>query len=207
MAHIQQFRFVNFIKEMLPEFFNEKKVLEIGSLNINGGVRDFFSDCKYIGIDVSVGADVDVVCNGEDFHGKANSFDVVISCECMEHNPSYEKTFLNMIRLLATNGLMVMTCATFGRAQHGTSISEPSSSPLTVNLGQDYYRNLIKSDFDIVIFERFFADYFFVTDNSSSDLYFVGVACNASLECQERFKLMKSICIKFYDDISRLGLK
>ena len=47
MAHIQQFRFINFISQVLPEFFYSKKVLEIGSLNINGSVRRFYNDCEY----------------------------------------------------------------------------------------------------------------------------------------------------------------
>ena len=207
MAHIQQFRFVNFIKEILPDFFMEKKVLEIGSLNINGSIREFFSECFYVGIDVSNGKDVDVVANGEDFSGEANSFGVVISCECMEHNPNYVKTFLNMVRLLSTAGLIIMTCATYGRAQHGTVESEPMSSPLTINLGQNYYRNLIREDFEVVVFEKLFSDYFFVTDYSSNDLYFCAVGLDVSEEVRGKFKYMKNTCLAFYGSLARFGLK
>ena len=77
MAHIQQLRFINFIKESIPELFNSKKVLEIGSLNINGSVRQFFSNCDYTGLDVAEGKDVDIVCNGENYYEKADSFDVI----------------------------------------------------------------------------------------------------------------------------------
>ena len=87
MAHIQQFRFLHFIKEILPSYFKEKKVLEVGSLDINGSVRGLFVDCDYTGIDVASGKGVDWVVNGEDFAAPANSMDVVISCECFEHNP------------------------------------------------------------------------------------------------------------------------
>jgi len=207
MAHVQQFRFVKFIKEMLPDYFLNKHVLEVGSLNINGSVRDFFRDCDYVGIDVSMGNGVDTVSKGEDFQEKANSFDVAISCECMEHNPNYEKTFLNMIRLLAQDGLIVMTCATYGRAQHGTMTSEPTSSPLTIMLGQDYYKNLIKEDFEIIVFDKFFSDCFFVTDHSSNDLYFAAIGREASPEIQEKFKAMKAICIDFYGKLAKFGLK
>ena len=207
MAHIQQFRFINFIKEMLPWYFNEKKVLEIGSLNINGSIRRFFNQCSYVGIDVSEGKDVDVVSNGEDFSERADFFDVVISCECMEHNPGYEKTFLNMIRLLSAQGLMVMTCATYGRPQHGTTASEPSSSPLTVMLGQEYYKNLVRNDFEFVVFDRIFSDYFFVTDYSGNDLYFVGLGRDVSDEIKVNFQAMKEKCIEFYENIAKLGLR
>ena len=45
------------------------------------------------------------------------SFDVVISCECFEHNPYWRETFLNMTRVLRPGGLFVLTCATTGRAR------------------------------------------------------------------------------------------
>lgn len=61
MAHIQQFRFINFLRESMPNYFNSKKALEIGSLNINGSVRTFFTNCEYTGIDVAHGKDVDIV--------------------------------------------------------------------------------------------------------------------------------------------------
>ena len=43
MSHIQQRFFVGGIKQFLPDFFQEKIVLEVGSLNINGTVRDFLA--------------------------------------------------------------------------------------------------------------------------------------------------------------------
>jgi len=207
MAHIQQFRFINFISQVLPEFFYSKKVLEIGSLNINGSVRRFYNDCEYTGIDVAPGNDVDIVSNGENYYEKANTYDVIISCECMEHNPMYQKTWLNMLRLIKDDGLLIMTCATFGRLQHGTSINEPVSSPLTIQLGQDYYKNLIQSDFEIVNLPIFFSHYLFETDYSSQDLYFVGLGKNASADLQEKFISAKSIISEFYGKIARDGLK
>jgi SAM-dependent methyltransferase len=207
MAHIQQLRFINFIKESIPELFNSKKVLEIGSLNINGSVRQFFSDCEYTGLDVAEGKDVDIVCNGENYYEKANSFDVIISCECMEHNPMYQKTWLNMLRMIKDDGILIMTCATYGRPQHGTSLNEPVSSPLTIQLGQDYYKNLIRNDFEFVNMPTFFSDYLFETDHSSHDLYFVGIGKNVDKNIQEKFKFAKSIIEDFYFKIASEGLK
>ena len=207
MAHIQQFRFINFIKESLPDYFISKKVLEIGSLNINGSVRTFFNECDYTGIDVANGKDVDIVSNGENYFEKANTFDVIISCECMEHNPMYQKTWLNMLRMLKNDGLIIMTCATFGRPQHGTSLSEPVSSPLTIQLGQDYYKNLIRNDFEFVNMDVFFSDYLFETDYSSHDLYFIGIGKNSPKKIQEKFNVSKTIINDFYFKIAREGIK
>lgn len=133
-------------RSSFPEFFEAVRVLEVGSLDVNGSVRELFESCDYTGIDVGPGPGVDVVVSGQDYDAPDGSFDVVISAECMEHNPAWVATIENMIRLLRPDGLFVLTCAAPGRREHGTARSEPSSSPLTVQLGQDYYRNLSPSD-------------------------------------------------------------
>ena len=207
MAHIQQFRFLHFIKETLPSYFKEKKVLEVGSLDINGSVRGLFVDCDYTGIDVASGKGVDWVVNGEDFAAPANSMDVVISCECFEHNPEYDKTWLNMIRVMKRDGLLIFTCATYGRAQHGTSTESPESSPLTVGKGQDYYRNLVEDDFGFLMLTHFFADHFFVTDHSNADLYFVGLGKEADSSLHSALTNGKNQAIRFYQDLAKAGLK
>lgn len=206
MAHIQQKRFVQFFKGILPNFFRGKNVLEVGSLNINGTVRDYFDDCFHVGLDVGPGPGVDVVCFGENYGSEANFYDVVISCECMEHNPGYKKTWLNMLRVMKPNGLMIMTCATFGRKQHGTTKTSTVDSPLTVGLGQEYYKNLTKEDFDFVRLDDFFSDFFFVTDFSCSDLYFIGLGGDASNEEILAFKKGKAVALNYYSMIARQGL-
>jgi len=207
MAHQQQFRFIGFVKETLPVYFKDKTVLEVGSLNINGSVRDFFIDSIYTGIDVSEGNDVDLVVNGENYAVLANSMDVVISCECFEHNPEYEKTFINMIRVLKRDGLLIMTCATYGRIQHGTSLSNPSDSPLTFAKGQDYYKNLTEADFNFLNLRHFFVDYFFVVDYSSHDLYFLGLGKDADYINIANFSAGKEKAINFYSQLACLGLR
>lgn len=206
MAHIQQLRFVNFVKECLPDYFVGKRVLEIGALDINGSVRSFFADCDYTGIDVAPGKGVDQVARGEDFAAEASAFDVVISCECMEHNPMYLKTWLNMLRVLREDGLLLMTCATFGRPQHGTSTSDPAASPLTIGQGQEYYRNLGQADFEVVQLPHFFARHLFEVDHSSKDLYFLGIGAASSPEQQQRFDALRETAKRFYEQIARSGL-
>ena len=53
MAHAAQFEFIESIREVFPAYFDGKRVLEIGSLDINGSVRQFFHGCDYTGIDVA----------------------------------------------------------------------------------------------------------------------------------------------------------
>jgi pterin-4a-carbinolamine dehydratase len=176
MAHLEQRNFFTSLKEKLPEVFAGVRVLEIGSLDINGTVRDFFDSTKYVGVDVAPGAGVDVVAQGEDLDYPDNSFDVAVSAECFEHNPEWVATFRNMWRMARTH--VIMTCASEGRAEHGTRQSSPGSSPLT--LDWDYYRNLTEEDFrEAFDLDAMFSDYFFEYNPASCDLYFFGVKRDA----------------------------
>ena len=52
MAHQEQINFCLYVKEKYPTFFNNKKVLDVGSGDINGNNRYLFEDCDYFGCDV-----------------------------------------------------------------------------------------------------------------------------------------------------------
>jgi len=172
MAHPEQREFFGKIKAHYPEAFNGSKVLEIGSLNINGTVRDFFSADEYVGVDVAEGTGVDVVAHGQDVDAADNWFDCVVSAECFEHNPYWVETFANMVRM--SNRFVFFTCATDGRAEHGTTRTTPEDSPLT--LDWDYYRNLTEDDFRAHFdFYDLFEDYGFEVNHVSHDLYFYGI--------------------------------
>ena len=175
MAHLQQAQFVDNLRLKLPGYFKNTKVLEIGSLNINGSVRSFFEGCDYIGIDLEEGPGVDIVCAGQDFQAPLQSFDVVCSLECFEHNPFWLETFVNMARLCRPGGLIFFTCATTGRPEHGTARTTPQDSPFTVNAGWDYYRNLTERDFrQQIYFDALFQYSYFSVGASTRDLYFYG---------------------------------
>lgn len=172
MAHPEQRSFFAALRASMPDMFTGQRVLEVGSLDINGTVRDFFTDCDYTGVDVGPGPGVDMVVAGQDLAFPDNSFDVVVSAECFEHNPEWLATFANMVRMCRR--VVVFTCATTGREEHGTSRSHPLASPHT--LDWDYYRNLSIDDFtDAFNFADRFTVYRFEVNESSHDLYFVGI--------------------------------
>lgn len=176
MAHPEQRQYFERIKAQYPEFFDDVSVLEVGSLNINGTVRGFYSATRYVGVDVGAGHCVDVVCRGEDLAYVDGEFDVCVSAECFEHNPEWLATFRNMIRIASK--FVIFTCATEGRAEHGTASSSPGSSPLTA--GSNYYRNLTRMDFEREIdFSAKFSTWEFSTDDTSHDLQFFGVKRHA----------------------------
>ena len=206
MAHPQQFFYIQALKQFLPEYFEGRKVLEIGSLNLNGSIRQFYQGCDYTGLDIGEGNDVDVVCFGEDYGSASNQFDMVVSCEAMEHNPGWKKTWLNMLRVVKPGGLVAMTYATVGRQQHGTEEFNPTASPLTVDKKQNYYQNLVAEDFNSIInHDAWFAQHAFNHDFQSRDLYFFGVGHGASPDTLARAAALKASLAKYYHDKNVLG--
>jgi hypothetical protein len=176
MAHPQQFNYIQKLKLLYPTHFFNSKVLEVGSLNINGSIRVFFNHCDYLGIDVGPGNDVDLVCEGQTLNHSDNTYDTVGSCECFEHNPYWVETFINMHRMAKSNGLVFMTCATTGRPEHGTTRTTPQDSPLTTGIGWDYYRNLTEIDFRKELdIDNMFSTYKFEVGAPHADLYFYGI--------------------------------
>ena len=120
MAHIEQRDFCFGVKDKYPEFFKNKKVLDIGSLDINGSNRDLFENCNYTGLDVGEGKNVDIISIGHLFNGPDNHFDTIISTEVFEHDMFYEETIKNVMRMLKPGGLFLFTCGAPGRPEHGT---------------------------------------------------------------------------------------
>lgn len=176
MAHPQQLLFVKALSERVsPEGWSGKQVLEIGSFYVNGSIRPFFDGSEYLGVDLSDGPGVDLVSPGHELKMPSRSFDLSISCECFEHDPHWIETFMNMIRLTKDGGLVVFTCATTGRVEHGTSRSGADQSPGSQSIGWDYYLNLTENDFRTGIdLDELFESFFFVVHPASRDLYFAG---------------------------------
>lgn len=171
MAHPEQREFLQRVKAAHPEWFDGVSVLEVGSLNINGTVRDFFNATSYIGVDVASGPGVDLIEEGQNLIFPDDHFDVAISAECFEHNPYWAETFDNMHRMAR---VVIFTCASEGRPEHGTHNAHPDSSPLT--LDWDYYQNLNAQDFEQTFdLPAMFTEHTFEYNPQSCDLYFWGI--------------------------------
>jgi len=181
MAHYQQLKFIELSRSQFPDFFHGKNVIEIGSWDANGSVRGFFSKCRYVGVDIAEGKGVDLVHSGQDVNFPDHEFDVAISCECFEHNAYWKETFLNMCRMLKPGGLCLISCATLGRREHGTSRTTPGDSLTSKVVLSDYYLNLTEKDFRTKInLDSIFQNYQFFENPYSKDLYFVGFKKSAS---------------------------
>ncbi len=172
MAHQQQQAFCRYVKELHPSRFEGSYVLDIGSQDINGNNRYLFSECNYLGIDLNEGVNVDMIASGHNFKSE-NKFDIIISTECLEHDKYWALTLQNICgNLLHKGGLFIMTCATTGRPEHGTTRTSPKDSPFTT----DYYLNLTEEDFRQAIdIEKTFSKFEFKTNENPNDLYFWGI--------------------------------
>jgi SAM-dependent methyltransferase len=176
MACESQGEFIEIVKRHLPGFFTGSRVIEIGSLDINGSARPHFSAARYVGVDLGPGPSVDLVAPGQLVDEPTGSYDCAITLNCFEHNPYWLETFINMLRLVREGGLVLLTCASTGYREHGTTRSAPEASPLTVGLGWSYYRNLTARDFARHLeLSRWLSDWRFYVDHESYCLFFVGL--------------------------------
>lgn len=166
MAHPAQQEFCHDVKLRFPEYFQETRVLEVGSRDINGSVRDEFINADYIGIDVEAGPGVDQVCLGHEFQADPESFDVVCSNETFEHDPYAARTVAHMLSLLRPGGLFFMTCAGEGRKEHGTTRTGSRYGP-----DANYYQNVSVSLFLTWIQAADFEELYLKHNRTVSDLY------------------------------------
>lgn len=111
-------------KEYLTsDLITGKEILEIGSFNVNGSVKDVVMPMKpqkYIGIDMKNGPYVDKICAAEnvfDFF-EESSFDVVICTEVLEHVHQWQLVVSNMKKLVKTNGIIFITTRAIGFHYH-----------------------------------------------------------------------------------------
>ena len=91
-----------------------KKILDIGSYSVNGSVRPIFSKGQYIGVDMEMGPNVDVVANANNLPFEKNYFDVIVSISCFEHDDMFWATFLEMCRVLNDGGYMYINAPSNG---------------------------------------------------------------------------------------------
>ena len=181
MAHFEQQNYCNWVKKNQPDFFIGSRVLDVGSLDINGNNRYLFENCKYTGIDIGAGANVDIVKPVHEYEKTVNSlwnsffklnYDVVISCEMLEHDKYWEQSLRAMYKLLRPGGLLIITAAGYGRAPHGTAENSPNCSPFT----NAYYKNVTEQELESVLkpdlnFTRWDLCY----NATACDIYFSGI--------------------------------
>jgi SAM-dependent methyltransferase len=149
--HDEAKNFTLFVKSQFPEYFDKPvKVLDVGSGDINGNNRFLFHpDSEYHGNDMFQAKNVTIVCKTSELPFEDESFDVIVSTECFEHDPEWDLSLKKISKMLKPNGLFFFTCGGEGRGEHGTRRTTPENCFATIagNVQfQDHYRNLVISD-------------------------------------------------------------
>jgi SAM-dependent methyltransferase len=111
-------------RSLSPEIVRGKRVLEVGSADVNGGVREVlerWGPAEYLGIDIAPGKNVDLVCPIEDLprHFDPGSFDVVVSTEVLEHVRDWKTAVRNLKYALKPGGHLLLTTRSYGMPYHG----------------------------------------------------------------------------------------
>lgn len=97
------------------------KTLDVGSLDVNGSVRQWFTG-PYTGIDMREGPGVDIVGLANALPFADASFGVVVCCEMLEHDPTPWLSLAEMGRVLVAGGHLLITTRGNGFFEH----NEPS---------------------------------------------------------------------------------
>lgn len=88
-------------------------VADVGAYDVNGTFRSIFINCKYTGLDIEPGPNVDLVVAPYDFGNK--QFDVVVSGSAMEHVQDLRRWAAACIAIMRPGGLLCVV------VPHGTS--------------------------------------------------------------------------------------
>lgn len=93
-----------------------KTVLEIGSYDVNGSLRQFKPTlADWIGVDIEQGPGVDLVIQpGQKLPFNDDIFDLVIASSVFEHDPEFWKTIQEMARVCKVNGFIYISSPSNG---------------------------------------------------------------------------------------------
>ena len=133
-----------------------KRVLEVGSYNVNGSPRDYITPlnpASYVGVDITPQEGfVDVVMDAENLVAQFGiaSFDVVISTELFEHIKDWAAVAAAIDRVLCPGGLLLLTTRSAGFPLHGYPSDHWRYTTEDIGLMFHGYRAIyLGDDFDI----------------------------------------------------------
>jgi SAM-dependent methyltransferase len=110
--HAEAFRYVSLMLRLEP-CPPGAHVVEIGGRNINGSVRELFTQLPeghYLSTDILPGEGVDVVADGATLTVETPA-DIVLCCEVLEHAPDAGAIVANMARIARPGGRLIITAA------------------------------------------------------------------------------------------------
>jgi SAM-dependent methyltransferase len=94
------------------------KIIDVGSFNVNGSASQIVP--VTMGVDMREGPGVDLVLKGEDLPKEfpEEHFDVVVTCDTLEHVEQWRPYILGMWEVLKEGGYFVGTIASRRKGRH-----------------------------------------------------------------------------------------
>ena len=177
MAHPAQRKFFEMIKDNFPEHFKNVSVIDFGSLDVNGTLKDLFENSKYIGVDIHPGKNVDIVSQAHGLNRATHGIalvDTVVSGEMLEHDEYWYLSLMNMYTLLRPGGLIAISAAGPTRPEHGTRNSGNNEQNLW-GTSPDYYKNITKEMIKDFASKVNFKEWSSMYSPNQDDIYFYGI--------------------------------
>jgi len=115
---------LDFVRHYLqPDDVEDRTVLEVGALDVNGSVRPLVCALhpkSYVGVDLQAGPGVDEICDAAELVARfgANSFDLLISTELLEHVRDWRKVIGEFKQILKPGGRLLVTTRSRGFPYH-----------------------------------------------------------------------------------------
>lgn len=103
-----------FYEKYCTDGIEHKSILDVGSYDVNGTLRPIFAFGKYFGLDMACGPNVDIVAESHNIPLDDNSFDIVVSSSCFEHDDMFWVTFLEMCRVVKSGGYIYIQAPSSG---------------------------------------------------------------------------------------------
>ena len=146
-----------------------KRVFEVGSLDVNGSMRDYnflgrdnkwVEKCgveEYIGLDLIAGPSVDIVGNSHAVPLDDSQFDLVLCLNMLEHDDAPDLTFKECYRVLKENGTFILSVPDETSPEHGTEEAFPQlgggSTHYNFFTKETIYAMLEEAGFVIIAFQ------------------------------------------------------
>jgi len=101
---------LNWIKSIRPLIGRPNKIIEVGSLNVNGSPRELFRDVRdYTGVDMCKGNGVDIIADASNLPFEDRCTDFVICCETLEHTKDPLAVAAELKRILKHDGYLLIS--------------------------------------------------------------------------------------------------
>jgi hypothetical protein len=114
MHHSAYLNAEKFYHKYCEHNIENKKILDVGSYDVNGTMKPIFEKGQYIGLDMEEGPNVDIVGVSHEIPFEKDEFDIIISSSCFEHDDMFWISFQEMCRVLKPGGYMYIQAPSNG---------------------------------------------------------------------------------------------